>query len=312
MSSRRLILVGLAILILMPTGFAADPPITSVAIAPGGDAIVGCSQNGVAVYSWPELKLIRKWTLDSPNLHEVAFSPSGKLLAVAGGAPSEVGSVELFSWPAGKRIAGFSAHDDSVQSVCWFDETTLVSVGLDHQVKVCDIDTMHVNMTLLGHSQSVLDCAVLKNEGLFVTAGVDQSLRVWKHGAQKPIRNMSIHIKGVNALAGKPTFEGLPVVASASDDRTVRFWQPTIGRMVKFARLPTQPKDIAWSNDGTRIYAAGSDGAVYVIDPDTVEILSRIPALDHWAYSIAVDPNDGSIVVGGSEGALKRIASPQR
>ena len=97
------------------------------------------------------------------------------------------------------------------------------------------------------------------------------------------------------------------MIASASDDRTVRFWQPTIGRMVRFARLPTQPREIAWSIDGSTIFAAGTDGKVYSIDPNKVEIIDERDVVEGWAYAIAVHPGDGSLAVGGINGELKRI-----
>src|SRR5262249_11597245 len=45
---------------------------------------------------------------------------------------------------------------------------------------------------------------------------------------------------------------------------------------------------------------------VRVLDPDTVEVLDNLLALDGLAYSLAVAP-DGSLAVGGEHGQLRRI-----
>lgn len=97
------------------------------------------------------------------------------------------------------------------------------------------------------------------------------------------------------------------MIASVSGDRTVRLWQPTIGRMVRFAQLSSTPLAVAWLRDGSQVAVAATDGHVRLIDPDTVEILQDIPAVDGWAYSLGVHPTDGSLLVGGRNGQLKRI-----
>jgi WD40 repeat protein len=124
------------------------------------------------------------------------------------------------------------------------------------------------------------------------------------------VRSLAIHIKPVNSVLLRPANEGLPMIASASDDRSVRFWQPTIGRMVRFARLPSPPRDISWVPDGTRIVACCNNGHVYVIDPDTVEVVADIAVTDDWAYTLAVHPSGGSLVIGGVDGSIKRLELP--
>ena len=136
---------------------------------------------------------------------------------------------------------------------------------------------------------------------------MDQSLRVWDLESAKLLRSLNQHTKSVNAVALRPAEDGLPMVAAAAGDRTIRFWQPTIGRMVRYVRLEAEPLNIAWMNSGTRILAACVDGRIRVVDPEEVEVTETLPAIDGWAYAIAVHPNDGSVTVGGTDGQLRRI-----
>ena len=77
--------------------------------------------------------------------------------------------------------------------------------------------------------------------------------------------------------------------------------------MVRFARLNCQPLAIAWLNDGSAMAAACDDGRVRLIDPNTVQIVQELDGIAGWAYAIAVHPHDNSLLVGGSDGQLKRL-----
>ena len=296
------LVLGLVLGLLVNWAEAAEPPITSVAFAPDGKSAIACSQVGLQEYSWPTLKRTRTIKATAVNLHDVAFSPSGDRLAVAGGTPSEDGSVEIFSWPAGKSLAVLGGHDNSVMGLAWLGDSSLAAASLDHSVSLWNTSTGSRLRRLEGHSRGVASLCFLKKQNILVSTGIDRSLRVWKPGSGELIRSLSIHTRRVHNVALRPGIEGLPMVASVSDDRTVRLWQPTIGRMVRFDRLASRPLDAAWLPDGSRVVVACTDGHVRVVDPVNVTVTHDLEALDGWAYSLAVHPTDGSILVGGQDG----------
>ena len=287
---------------------ATGPPITAVRFAPDGKSVVAASQAGIYVFSWPGLKQQRTIKTSAPNLHCIAFSPNGKQLAVGGGTPSEDGRVEIFSWPAAQPEGTFQGHDDSVRSVAWRNDQQLLSASIDRQIKLWDLGKQDkALLKLSGHSRSV-DAICMVNKGnILVSAGIDQSLRVWDISTGKLIRNLSQHTRPVHALALRPAEDGLPMVASSAADRTIRFWQPTIGRMVRYIRLDVEPLDIAWLSSGTQVVAACVDGRIRVIDADEVKVMQTLPAINGWAYTLAVHPIDGNIVVAGADGQIQRI-----
>lgn len=302
----RLILCIVAVTV-SATASATEPPITAIDFAPSGDELVAVSQSGLHVFSWPELKLTRTVAVSMPNLHAVAFSADGLHIAVGGGYPSEAGDVSIFTWPAGKLVATLEDHEDSVRSVVWLNESKLVSTSIDRKIHLWDIMTDTPLATMTGHSRSVDAVCLLSDGKTLVSTGVDQSVRVWNLETSKLVHSLSQHTGNVNSLALRPGTGGLPMVASGAADRTIRFWQPTIGRMVRYVRLQAEPLNIAWANDGARILAACSDGHVRVIDPVDLAVTEDLPAIDGWAYAIAVHPSDGSFAVGGTNGQIRRI-----
>ncbi len=80
---------------------------------------------------------------------------------------------------------------------------------------------------------------------------------------------------------------------------------------MRFARLKrAAPLAVEWANGGKTIAVACADGHARLIDPDTVETVADLPAIEGWAYSLAVHPDGTQLVVGGEDAALKRIVLP--
>ena len=146
-----------------------------------------------------------------------------------------------------------------------------------------------------------------------MSAGLDQSVRVWDVSTGRIIRTLDNHTRPVNDIALRPGGDpdALPMLVSVGEDRSVRLWQPTIGRMVRFARLKSAvPLAVVWSIDGGRIIVSCTDGAVRIINPDTTAHEQTLPAIEGWAYSLAIHPGGREIVVAGQHGAIKRIELP--
>lgn len=303
---------------------AAEPPITALVLSPDGSQVVAGSQAGLRILSWPDLRPVRTLDTDQPQIHDLVFSPNGRLLAAAGGAPAEFGTVEVYDWLSGKVVYRDESHEDVVYALGWnADGARCASASLDRSLKLHHLESAAVEHTLVGHSRGVLAVEYLPGGRQLVSAGLDQSLRVWDIGPSPvdkqspaagespiiPSRILCNHTQAVHDLCLRPggDADALPVFASASADRTIRFWQPTIGRMMRFARLDSSaPLAIVWTSDGNWLIAACDDGAVRRFDPDTVEMAATRQAVTGPAYSLALHP-DGRLLVGGRQGQLQRV-----
>lgn len=282
-------------------------PITAVTFATDGNHVILGSQAGIQILSWPELKEAKHARTELSHVHDLAFSPDGKTLLVAGGAPAEHGTVEIYSWPELKRIDSIKAHKDLTYRVAWSpDGSRWVSASGDGTCRVFAAATRKAETTYEGHSRAVLAVQFLPDGKTIVSAGVDQSLQLWEAESGKQVKNLDNHVAAVNDVAVRTAgkFEGGPMVVSVSEDRTVRLWQPLTGRLVRFARLKTVPRVAAWSPNGTRILVGCNDGRLRVMDSDTLEIVSDQPGLDGRIHALGLHPMSADVIVGGA-GFLK-------
>lgn len=300
----------------MATSGAAEPPIVATAFSPDGKTVVIGSQRGVERRTWPELAPLEALSCKMSHVHDVAVSPDGNVLAAVGGSPAESGSLQLFRWPEGTSLGVTQLASDVFYRVAWRkDGRQLALAGSDGRVVLVD-GQGEVVRELVGHSRGVMGVSYLPRSPHLVSVGLDQTLRVWDTTSGKPLRQMNHHTRAVRDVAARPNdASGRHLLATASDDGTVRLWWPVVGRLVRFARLESPALAIAWSPDGTHLLAACRDGHLRIIDPQTVKILKDIPICDGWAHAVAAAPHDQNAVVGGAGGTLQRIsyadASPQ-
>ena len=78
----------------------------------------------------------------------------------------------------------------------------------------------------------------------------------------------------------------------------------------RFLRKSTRQAQL-WLSDGSGIVASCVDGRIRVIDPVKVKVTQDLPAIEGWAYAIAMHPKDQSIAVGGTNGQIRRIELPE-
>jgi WD40 repeat protein len=285
----------------------AGPPITSLRFSPDGQKIVAGSQSGIEIRSWPELTLERKIATSLRNVHDIAFSPTGDRFAVSGGAPGESGAVEIYAWLISEQPTVCEPQPDSVyQSVWSANGTRIITAGWDGRCLVYDATTLQVTATYTEHSGPVLAIASVEPV-MALSAGVDGTIRVWNTDTGKHVRTFDNHTKSVTAIAVRAgdTWKQTPWLASASDDNTVRFWQPTIGRMLRFTKLESTPVAIAWSSDNESIIVASTSGLVQAIDPQTLKAKKQIQTHHNHIFSLAVSAQNQGIAIGTTDGIYR-------
>jgi WD40 repeat protein len=262
----------------------------------------------VSIRDSPDGEVRGSLATELDNVHDLCFSPDGRLLSVAGGTPGELGVIEMWDWPSGQLRHRFQTHDDVVYQVSFADDgLTWVAASADEVCSVYRAGGDEPSMRFTKHSRAVLAVVMLPDSETAVSASRDETLRVWDTTTGTSLRTLHNHSRDVNALALQGGSGGLPMLASASADATVRFWQPTIGRMVRFARLPSEPLCIAWVAAGKHLVAGCRDGKARLIDPVAVSILNTIDVSDGWLFAIAVDPTDQRRIAVGSTGGLVRV-----
>ncbi len=293
------------------------PPITALAISPDQTQVIAGSQAGLGVLSLPALAPVRTITTRLANVHDLAFSPDGKWLLAVGGSPGKSGGYELFTWPGAQPRHHADPHSDLIYAVDWrADSKGFITASADkkamlHELAPDDPPQIRTLRTFEGHSRPILTVSLAMADAQVITGSADESIRLWDLKTGVETGGLTNHTRSVTGLAIRPSTDPAApfMLASISDDRTVRLWQPSIGRMVRFARLPVEPRALAWSRDGNRIFIACRDGTLRTIDADTAQIISQTLGISGFAHSLAL-ARDGAAIIAGASGQIRRLPAP--
>ncbi|HTU24802.1 MAG TPA: c-type cytochrome domain-containing protein, partial [Pirellulales bacterium] len=222
-------------------------------------------------------------------IHDLAFSPDGKVLASCGYDRL----IKLWDVDAKKELRVLKDHSDSVYGIAFSpDGKLLASAAADRAVKVWDVATGARLYTLSESTDWVYAVAWSPDGRRLAAGGVDKSIRVWQVSADsgKIVQSIFAHEAAVLRLAysadGKTLY-------SLSEDRTVKAWNAE--RMVErkvFDRQPETTLCLALRPDGKQLALGRYDGVLVLLDAATgkrqaepLPIKPKPPVSEH-------EPND--------------------
>lgn len=299
-------------------------PPQSVACAPNGPFIVTVGNDELCVHDVTSLRVATRFKLPFSHTYHVRFE-ADDVIAVAGGSPGESGNVALLQIAIrndSKRdgrtsysinlLKNRSVGRDVVYATTSVNRDSIVAACHDRALYFGEMQSEKAfRMHSAAHSKPVTDVAGFPELNLLVTCGADNTVRVWNSLTGGQIRALNNHRKAVRGLALRPGQDAaaLPWLATASDDRTLRFWQPTIGRMVRFKRLPSAATCVAWRSDGAVAVVGCRDGRVYSVNPDTLAMSASRPLGEKWVTCVSGIPGSHDVLVGGGDGSLVRISA---
>jgi hypothetical protein len=253
------------------------------ALRPGNaDAEEGLRR--VAVLEWKESPVLPGFILC------VAFSPSGKLLAMGGVDKT----VRLWDVEGAKFVRALAGHGGAVTSVSFHaDGDTLASASQDGTVRLWSASAGRLTATLDGHSGPVWAVAFSSDGKSLASGGEDRMVRLWNPAEGKEKGSWAAHDAPVLSVAFSPAGKHL---ASAGRDGRVRLWEAEGGKAVHtFTGHSAAVYHLAFSPDGKRIVSGSGDKSVRLWDVDEGKELRTFEGHTQGVFQVAYRP-DGRLI----------------
>lgn len=210
---------------------------------------------------------VRLWSLDAPGnpvvwnghadeIHALEVSPRGDVLFTGG----LDGTVLQWTVADGSSIAMLGHEGEILALALSPDGTKLASGSADQRARLWDLSTMKP-LVLRRHTEAVQAVAFGRNRWL-ATGGGDRIVLVWDLNSEHPDeapQELVGHQQSVTSLAFTRDNE---VLASASNDETVRLWRLDTDRELVLPGHDGVVSSLSLADNGTVLVSAGFDGTV--------------------------------------------------
>ena len=246
------------------------------------------------------------------EIRRVAFSPNGKLLALAGGADDR--TVRLWDVAARRQVGEpLAGHTGAVTSVAFGPDGNVLAAadrgddraGRDSTVRLWDVSGRRQVGTLAGQTGRVLDVAFSPDGKLLAAGGDDPTVRLWDVAGRQPAGTLAGHTGPVTGVAFSP--DGRLLASSSSDDGTIRLWD-VAGRQPAgtLAGHSGAVNGVAFSPDGKLMASAGQDATVRLWDVAARRQLGE-PLAGHigMVLDVAFSPDGRLLASAGNDHSVR-------
>lgn len=290
-------------------------PITTLVFSPNGKYLASADVQG-RVYLWeinyqrqslPSLERVNvfqyKVAPELRSLTALVFNPDSSLLAFSGVSGTiQVQDLEKNS----ERL--LLDHDGIVYSLVFSsDGRTLASASFDATVKLWNPreekgkELIH---TLRGHQGPVYRLAFGPQDDVLATGGADGIVRLWLREKGIQIDSFEGHEDEIASLAfaPKPSLGYATVLASSSDDGSIRLWN--IDSPIRPLPHNSDVFDVTFRSDG-RVIASGGSQTVRLWRQDGTSRSEIEFAKNIKVWAVDYSPNGRILAAGGSNGQIR-------
>ena len=231
--------------------------VSAVAFSPDGGAVASVSLPYGCVRLWDALTGADLVTVGEPagRVDGLALSPDGRTVACCGDVRIQLWDV---SGPAPVKGPTLRGHENIVASVAFSpDGKVLASCDLAGTIRLWDPSWGKALFTR-ARNDSAADIAFSPDGLLLVTCSRKKHLvELWDARSVVLLHAFEGHTSPVNRVVFSPDGR---VVASASDNGTLKLWDPIEFREVRTLHGPANTaNDLAFTPDSQRLLYAGND-----------------------------------------------------
>ena len=241
-----------------------------------------------------------------PQIFDLAYSPDGAVIAVAG-----FRDVRLLDPVTKQMLADLTGPPDTVRAIAFSRDGKLLAAagGLparSGEVTIWDVAQRKPLHTIKGHSDCIYAIAFSPDGTSIATSSYDKLIKLWSIETGKEIRTFKDHIDAVYALAFTP--DGKRLISGAAD-RTIKIWSVETGQ-----RLYTlsDPQDginaIALDPTGHLLAAGGLDKSIRIwsLGEKSGKLEASLIAHEDAILRLAWSP-DGKYLISSSADRTVRV-----
>lgn len=238
------------------------------------------------------------------QVRALAFSADGKLLAAAGGNPSQFGEIRIWNVRERRELHNIRGHRDNIFSLAFSpDGKLLATCSYDRLIKLWDVGSGAEIKNLKDHTDAVFSVAFSPNGKLLASASADRTVKIWDVATGQRLYTLGDALDAVNTIAFHPSGK---LLAGAGADRIIRIWEisETEGRQIKSLIAHEDAiTAICFSTDGKTLASTGADKLLKWWDASKLEEIFNAEPQSDWVFAMSFSPDGKRLAVGRYDGS---------
>ena len=304
-----------------PPIYTAAPVITALEFSKDSSLLAVSGYHEILLHKADGSELVGRLVGRSPKINSIRFSPDGKMLAAAGGAPSLFGEIQF--WDVAKRelIRSDTVGVDTLYGACFNDDGTLLSFGtFDNRVRAIQVADGKQVMAMDAHSDLVFGTTFsLKNDHV-ISVSRDMSMKLTELKTSQFIDNITSitpgELKGgLMAVQRHPKEEQVLIGGSDGEPKLYKIFRTQarqigddFNRLRGYTKLPGRIVALEFNADGSQFVVGSSNattGTARIYKTDTVAPLWELAGHKSGVFAVAFRPDGKQVATGGLDGVVR-------
>jgi WD40 repeat protein len=237
------------------------------------------------------------------TLAQIAYSPDGTLLAVAGSA-----GIGLYEAHTLTEIGVLYGHTREVLSIAFHPDGTLLASGsADSTVRIWDVMLQQEIAVLRGHTGPVFAVAFSPDGTLLASGGGynDGTVRIWDMGQQHEVAVLrgepsQVLVGGCFPVVTAMVFSPDGKMLAVGGCGPVLLWDVARQQVVAvLGYIQSRERSMAFSPDGTLLVWGDGIGGVHVWDVAQEQEVAVLQAYGLGGFAVTFSPDGKTLAVGG-------------
>jgi Tol biopolymer transport system component len=296
-----------------PPVYHQPPLINALAYSPDGSLLAVGGYKEILLHkadgSAIEARLLGK----SDRILSLAFTPDGKTLVAAGGAPARFGEVQIWDVASRKLLRSVMETSDTLFGGSISPDGKFVAFGgADKTLRSVEIETGKELFKAGHHEDWVLGTVYGTDGKRIVSVGRDRAAKLADASSGAFLENVNLLRDILYAIARHPRRD---YVLIGGEDRVPYLYTMDRPRALKIADDSTLVRKfeeqqgrilaLAFSPDGSRIAVGGLSGEIPVYNTESGERVATCKADQAGVFVLSFRPDGKQLAAGGFDGHVR-------